>query len=460
MADEEDIPRQEPVEPVAMEDGIGGPALPMDRYHLRAPIFSGEEDVEQLITEFSDVAAICRWPARVTLIQLRLCLTGPGKPYEIGQDVGDIFEALRARFGLTAWDTRVQLQGLRRNPKTTLREHATVVERLAQVAYGDLPANGRQSLALYAFLQSINHLGMKQHLLVAEVETMERALRLGNAYFQADSTCRPGTTVQEVKADDDVSTSSVRSAVHVATAAADEPISLTTSLVRELLAEIRHLRQQSTTERPTRADCGPRFNPPRPRPKPNRVRRPPLPEWQAPRRVSKPQGPPKPPAWALKNRFEGLPDEGLYDEWEQDQDLPRLPTREQVRAFTRPPVCEQDRDVNRLPNNRRRPPRNRKAQVHSQLHAHEVSPPDMNRSVSAQPYGSSYFLTGKLAGKAATFLLDTGCTTNLLSRRLFDTLSARDRANLEPYEGEHGTLADGSCIPFYGVIELTGRVRD
>jgi len=80
--------------------------------------------------------------------------------------------------------------------------------------------------------------------------------------------------------------------------------------------------------------------------------------------------------------------------------------------------------------------------------------------VSAQPYGSSYFLPGKLAGKAVTFLLDTGCTTNLLSRRLFDTLSARDRASLEPYDVEYGTLADGSCSPFYGVVELTGRVRD
>jgi len=83
------------------EDNIGCPALPMDRYQLRAPIFSGEEIVEKFITEFSDVAAICRWLARVTLIQLRLCLTGPAKPYGIGQDVGDIFEALRARFGLT-----------------------------------------------------------------------------------------------------------------------------------------------------------------------------------------------------------------------------------------------------------------------------------------------------------------------------------------------------------------------
>jgi len=85
---------------------------------------------------------------------------GAGQPYGIGQDVGDIFEALKARFGLTAGDAHVQLQGLRRNPKTTLREHVTVVERLAQVAYGDLHTNGRQSLALDAFLQSINNLGL------------------------------------------------------------------------------------------------------------------------------------------------------------------------------------------------------------------------------------------------------------------------------------------------------------
>jgi len=31
---------------------------------------------------------------------------------------------------------------------------------------------------------------------------------------------------------------------------------------------------------------------------------------------------------------------------------------------------------------------------------------------------------------------------------------------VEPYTGEHGTLADGLCIPVYGVVELTGRVRD
>jgi len=77
-----------------------------------------------------------------------------------------------------------------------------------------------------------------------------------------------------------------------------------------------------------------------------------------------------------------------------------------------------------------------------------------------QPNGGGYFLPGKVAGKAVTFLLDSGCNTNLLSKRVFDTLSPQERQNLTPYTGEPGTLADGSRIPFYGFIELAGRVCD
>jgi len=94
------------------------------------------------------------------------------------------------------------------------------------------------------------------------------------------------------------------------------------------------------------------------------------------------------------------------------------------------------------------------------MHTQVVSLPETNRSRSTQPYGSSYFLPGNNLGKSATFLLGTGCTTNLLIGRLFDTLSARERANLEPYKGTHSTLADRSCIPFYGIITLPGPVHD
>jgi len=34
------------------------------------------------------------------------------------------------------------------------------------------------------------------------------------------------------------------------------------------------------------------------------------------------------------------------------------------------------------------------------------------------------------------------------------------RASLELYEVTHGTLADRSCIPFYSVLTLPGRVHD
>jgi len=64
-ADEGDIPHLEQIKPAAVEDVIGGSAPPMNRYYLRAPTFSGKEDVEQFIAESSDVAAICRWPVEL-----------------------------------------------------------------------------------------------------------------------------------------------------------------------------------------------------------------------------------------------------------------------------------------------------------------------------------------------------------------------------------------------------------
>jgi len=86
----------------------------------------------------------------------------------------------------------------------------------------------------------------------------------------------------------------------------------------------------------------------------------------------------------------------------------------------------------------------------------EVQP----RQVRMQPHGSSYFLPGKVADKPANFLLDSGCTTNIISRQFFDTLGVTINKGLEPYEENHGTLTDGSCIPFYGIIELTGCFPD
>jgi len=86
----------------------------------------------------------------------------------------------------------------------------------------------------------------------------------------------------------------------------------------------------------------------------------------------------------------------------------------------------------------------------------EVQP----QQVRVQPHRSSFFLPGNIAGKPAHFLLDSGCTTNILSRQSFDIIGLAIKRRLALYEGGHGTLADGSCIPFCGIIELAGPVRD
>ena len=76
-----------------------------------------------------------------------------------------------------------------------------------------------------------------------------------------------------------------------------------------------------------------------------------------------------------------------------------------------------------------------------------------------RPYSTSYFLMGRLEGKTCKLLVDTGCTTNLLSKHLFDTLPRTTRDQLSDYES-HWILADGSQLPFYGTIRLTLRLRE
>jgi len=120
----------------------------------------------------------------------------------------------------------------------------------------------------------------------------------------------------------------------------------------------------------------------------------------------------------------------VEEDTDSNQDFPQLPSKPQKspvvpRTFKRPTAQTQ-----------------------------EVPPPETDYTKHTQPYGSSYFLPSKIAGKAATFLLDTGCTTNLLSRCLFDTLGAHEQESLELYDGEHGTLSGGSSIPFYGLVSL------
>jgi len=110
----------------------------------------------------------------MALIQLRIALTKQAKPYGLRTSVDEIFAALRARFGISAVDARAHLQGLRRELRTSFQEHATMVKRLAQIAYSDLPEVHQERYTYDTFVQSLNDLGLHHQLQARGVTTVRR----------------------------------------------------------------------------------------------------------------------------------------------------------------------------------------------------------------------------------------------------------------------------------------------
>lgn len=76
-----------------------------------------------------------------------------------------------------------------------------------------------------------------------------------------------------------------------------------------------------------------------------------------------------------------------------------------------------------------------------------------------KPHEPSYFLPGKIGRCTAKFLIDTGCTTNLLAKHVFDKLPRQIKDEIQSHES-HGIMADGTRLPFYGLIKAPIRLRD
>jgi len=79
-------------------------------------------------------------------------LANKAKPYRLGPDADSIFAALWTRFVLSAVDAKVCLQGLRRDPRTSLQEHALTVKRLAQIAHSEFSPTNRERYTFDTFV--------------------------------------------------------------------------------------------------------------------------------------------------------------------------------------------------------------------------------------------------------------------------------------------------------------------
>jgi len=75
---------------------------------------------------------------------------------------------------------------LRRDPHTTLQEHATTMIKLAQIAFRDMPQVHRERYTFDAFVQSINDLGLHHQFLAKGVTTVKGVPVVRKAYILAN----------------------------------------------------------------------------------------------------------------------------------------------------------------------------------------------------------------------------------------------------------------------------------
>ena len=151
---------------------------------FKVPKYDGKSDVEQFIRQFMDVAEASHWREQSCLIHLREGLQGDAQDCAKYDTIPKIFNALRAKFGMTAREARRKLTSLNRDQKTKLQEHASHIERLMEVAYPDLPRTVRSELTIDTFITTIGNRDLQRHLLAIQLTSMEAAMRSGKEFLQ------------------------------------------------------------------------------------------------------------------------------------------------------------------------------------------------------------------------------------------------------------------------------------
>ena len=153
---------------------------------FKAPKYDGTDDVEMFITQFQEVADANGWTDRSALLHLREVLKDGARACGRGDTVDAIFAALRIKYGLTVREARSRLTK-KKDVRTSLQEHASEIERLANIAYADLPEHHRDSMALDAFSLTLGNLYLQRHLLAVKAETLADAVKAGNEFLQVQA---------------------------------------------------------------------------------------------------------------------------------------------------------------------------------------------------------------------------------------------------------------------------------
>lgn len=168
---------------------------------FKAPEFDGSGDVEYFIQQFEDVVMANEWRPLASILHLREVLKDAARECGKAGTVEGIFENLRVRFGMTVRGAQAQLSILKRDFKTSLQQHAALVEKLVTVAYPDLPPVHRNIMMRDTFTNTLGHAGLQRHLLAVPTPTLADAVRAGNEYLQIQSLFPGSSHIRQIDED-------------------------------------------------------------------------------------------------------------------------------------------------------------------------------------------------------------------------------------------------------------------
>ena len=140
-----------------LERLAGRPMLPPPVQQFRAPQYSGQGDIEYFISHFKEITDANEWRPGAALLHLTDSLKESEEDCGRAANVPAVYAALRARFGLSPRESRSPLSNLRKDFRTSLQVHAAEVERLVNIAYGDLPPDHRAGMRLETVCNTLGH---------------------------------------------------------------------------------------------------------------------------------------------------------------------------------------------------------------------------------------------------------------------------------------------------------------
>ena len=161
---------------------------PQPNQVFKPPEYNGVGSIEIFIRQFMDVAEANNWDERTTVLHLRRALKEEAR--DCGgtlETIAEIFTALRARFGISAREARVRLNGSRKEANTPLQAHANKIKELVSIAYPAIPREVQEQMTLDQFVNTLNQPRLQEHLLAIRPDTLTEAITAGNEFLQVRS---------------------------------------------------------------------------------------------------------------------------------------------------------------------------------------------------------------------------------------------------------------------------------